>query len=218
MSKKFELAIFDLDGTLLDTSEGIFVSVKYAAKACGLRPLSEEELKSFIGPPVQDSFGRVYGLNEEERQRIAAVFRERYSTVDLLKATPYEGIFSLFESLNRSGVQTAVATYKREDYAVKLLKHFGFDRYTRLLYGSDMKGVLKKKDIIRKCIEESGRNASEKIVMIGDTASDAVAAQEAGVSFIGVTYGFGFGTNTDCNKFPNKGTATDVNDLTNLLI
>jgi phosphoglycolate phosphatase len=103
----------------------------------------------------------------------------------------------LFSSLCELSVKPAVATYKREDYALKLLKHFGFGRYTDIMHGADDKNVLKKCDIIEMCINESGVKDRSRIVMVGDTDGDRVGAERAGVDFIGVTYGFGYKTRED---------------------
>ena len=197
MNKKYELAIFDLDGTVLDTKEGLLSAIKYTIREMGYEMLSDSVLSTFIGPPVQDSFAREYGLEGPVLQEIATVFRNQYSTVDLLKAAPYEGIYDLFQGLKVRRVQSAIATYKREDYAVKLLKYYGFDRYTEIMYGGDHENRLKKKDIIEKCIRDSGVTDKSKIVMIGDTIHDALGAELVGVDFIGVTYGFGFRTIED---------------------
>lgn len=191
---RYDLAIFDLDGTLLDTTEGVLSAVKYTMNEMGFAIPDDKALSAFIGPPIQDSFARTYGLEGKILQEIASVFRNKYSTEEyLLLAKPYEGIFELFEELCKRGIRPAVATYKREDYALTLLRHFGFDRYTDIMFGGDHENKLKKKDIIEKCMTVSGV-PKERAVMIGDTAFDAIGAEGMGVDFLGVTYGFGFET------------------------
>lgn len=186
-----KLVVFDLDGTLLDTSEGIISAVNHTIKRNGLKELDKKELLSFIGPPIQDSFKRTYGLNDREVQKLAEQFRERYKNHDLLKAKPYEDIYCLMDDLVANGYKIAVATYKREDYALDILRHFDFDKYAVVMHGADGLNVLKKKDIIKMCIKETGISRDDT-VYIGDTKSDRDAALEAGTEFIGVNYGFGF--------------------------
>lgn len=193
---KYELAIFDLDGTLLDTSPGILKSVEYTIRHFGFSPVPKKLLSSFIGPPIQDSFARIYGLSGSILQEIATVFRADYSCNNLLKAKPYNGIYELFDRLYRIGIKIAVATYKREDYAVKLLKSFGFNRYTDIIYGGDHENELKKKDIIVKCIKAAGIRDNADVIMVGDTLHDALAAMDIKLDFIAVTYGFGFDSKT----------------------
>ena len=210
---RYDLAVFDLDGTLLDTNLGILPALRYTIDKFGFEPLDDETLKSFLGPPVQDSFARTYGLEGEILQEIATVFRNYYSTVTLLQAEAYEGIFELFEALRERGVKTAVATYKREDYALKLLRHFGFDRYAAAMYGGDHENKLKKKDIIRKCIDTAGVDDLSQVVMIGDTTGDSMGAAQLGVDFIGVTYGFGFRTLDDVMNAGAVGAADTALEL-----
>lgn len=95
----FDVVVFDVDGTLLDTSEGVLASVKYTIKEHNLPEIDEEVLKTFIGPPIQNSFSKVYGLKGDILQELATTFRNQYKDVDLLKAVPYEGIYSVFEAL-----------------------------------------------------------------------------------------------------------------------
>ena len=208
--------IFDLDGTLLDTSEGILLSVEHTVKVLGYGELSLEQKLSFIGPPVQVSLKRLYGLSDEEAQRGAGVFREYYKDKALLKARPYEGIYDLCGMLKERGIRMAVATYKREDYAVKLLKHYDFDRYCDPMHGADNNNVLKKEDIIKMCVDEMGAK-KEECVLIGDTDNDAKGAMEAGIPFIAVTYGFGFKDKKDLDCFTYIGIADSPIEVTHWL-
>lgn len=212
---RYDLAIFDLDGTLLDTTEGVLSSVKYTIQKMGFEPLDDKALSTFIGPPIQDSFAKAYGLEGPILQEIATIFRNRYSTKEyLIQAEPYEGIYDLLEALCSRGIRPAVATYKREDYAVTLLKHYGFDRYTDIMYGGDHENKLKKKDIIEKCIVTAGVSDRRRVVMIGDTVGDVTGAQGIGVDFLGVTYGFGFKTGADVMEHPSSvGSADRPMDL-----
>lgn len=199
---KYQLAIFDLDGTLLDTTQGILRSVEYTIRSFSLPSLCQEDLLSFIGPPIQDSFARFYGLSGNILQDIATVFRANYSGSNLLKAKPYFGIYDLLEQLSNRDIKVAVATYKREDYAVKLLRNFGFDKYTDIMFGGDHENKLKKKDIIIKCIKTADISDYSSVVMIGDTLYDAIGAAEINLDFIAVTYGFGFKPNVSSkNKY-----------------
>lgn len=187
----YKMVIFDVDGTLLDTSEGLLSAIKYAIKKHHLRELSEEQLLTFIGPPVQDSFRKYYDLSEEEIQNVSTTFRNHYKDVDLYKAKPYEGVFDVFEQLNSIGVVTAIATYKREDYAIMLMKYFHFNQYTDIIYGADNFNKLKKSDIIRKCMEQVEYISKSEILVVGDSNSDGIGAKANGCDFCGVTFGFG---------------------------
>lgn len=189
---KYKLAIFDLDGTLMDTSCGILMAVKDTIKKHKMPELTEKQIRTFIGPPIQWSFETQYDISKEEAQRMADTFRALYSTKHLLEAVPYPGIYDMLKALKKRGVKSAIATYKREDYALRLLKHYHFDDYTDTMFGGDNDGTLKKRDIIQKCIDTVDVKNLKEVVMVGDTLHDSNGAKELGVDFIGVTYGFGF--------------------------
>ena len=211
--KKYEIAVFDVDGTLLDTTQGVLSAAAHAIDMLGLPHLTHEQMLTFIGPPIQNSFRRYYDLSDEEVQRAADIFRAQYKDVDLLKAVPYEGIYETLQQLMDGGIKLAVATYKRQDYAVTLLRHFHFDDYTDILYGADNLNKLKKKDIIIKCMNDLGVYDYSRAVMIGDSDNDALGAQAIGMNFIGVTYGFDFSSSGDVGKFPNIGYADKPTDI-----
>ncbi len=208
--------IFDLDGTLLDTTEGIVESVNYVIREKSLPSLSYSELLTFVGPPIQDSFVNRFNMSKSDAQNAANIFREYYKEQALFKAKPYEGIFDLLENLKSKGYRNAVATYKREDYAIKLLKYFDFDKYMFCMHGADNDNILKKKDIIEICISELG-SSKEECVLIGDTKHDEKGAFEAGVNFIGVSYGFGYKPSFVKNEDSNLVIVDNPIDILNVL-
>lgn len=205
---RYDIAVFDVDGTLLNTKEGILLAVQDTMKQCGLREITKEEEPLFIGPPIQESLIKVFGMSTGEAQETANVFRAMYKEEGyLLKATAYEGIIEVMETLLSRGVKVAVATYKRHDYAVKICNHFGFNKYSNIIYGADNENKLKKLDIIELCLKDLGAKDYRRAVMIGDSSFDAIGADQIGTDFIGVTYGFDFLTKEDVDHFPNIGTA-----------
>lgn len=218
MAKRYEAVIFDVDGTLLDTTEGVLNSVKYAMREKSLEIPSDEYLCSFIGPPIQNSFAKLYGLEGKELQELTDLFRNRYKSTELLKAKPYDGLFEVLSNLKNAGIKIGIATYKREDYAITLLKHFGFDKYTDVMHGADNNNVLKKKDIIELCLKEMGVEDYKRAVMIGDSDNDALGADHIGIEFVGVTYGFDFAKPEDVQQFPSIGCVDKPIDLLSILI
>ena len=143
--------IFDLDGTLLDTKEGVIESAKYATRELGFEELPYETMLTFVGPPIQNSFMNYYGCDEGKAQIATDIFRDYYKNTALLLAEQYEGIYDLCKVLKTNGIKMSVATYKREDYALTLLRHFDFDKYCDPMHGADNSNVLKKEDIVRMC-------------------------------------------------------------------
>ncbi len=205
---RYDYAVFDVDGTLLNTKEGILSAIRETIRRCGLRDITKEEEPLFIGPPIQESLMRIFGMNQDEAQRTADIFRSLYKEDEyLLKAQAYDGIMEVMEALKERGIGIAVATYKRHDYAVKICSHFGFSRYSDVIYGSDHFNKLKKLDIIRMCLNDMEATDYRRAVMIGDSSFDAIGAQQIGCDFIGVTYGFDFKTQEDVLKYPAAGSA-----------
>ncbi len=197
---KYKAVLFDLDGTILDTSEGILKSIEETAEIMGLKKLEPEVLRTFIGPPIEWSFEDKYDIHGEDLKKAAATFRDRYSNHNLLYAKPYEGVFELFDKLRDLGFGTAVATYKKQDYTMKLLEHFGVDKMVDVIYGSDYEGKLKKSDIIELCIKDLDVT-KDQVLMVGDSKHDATGAKALGVDFAGVSFGFGFEVQDDINEY-----------------
>lgn len=215
---KYQLVIFDVDGTLLDTTQGIAEAVKYTIRCKNLPAIDEEKILQFIGPPIQDSFHIHYGLEGDELQEAAEIFRNYYKEHSLLLAKPYDGVYDVLDKLKKYHIVIAVATYKRQDYARKLLKHFHFDRYSSFLYGADNNNILKKADIINLCIESAGIHAKENVLMVGDSEHDAKGANSAGVDFLGVTYGFGYKTYEQILRDGAIGACENINELLNYVL
>jgi len=215
---KYRLVIFDLDGTILDTSEGILTSVEHTINQLGLPLLNRKEMLNFIGPPVQNSFAKYYKLSGTSLQQAADMFRDNYSKHHLLLAKPYEGIYEVFDYLRASNIQPAIATYKREDYAIKLLKYFKFDKYTDIMFGADNENKLTKADIIDKCKQKAQEQNLQKMIMIGDTNHDAIGAAEMGIDFLAVTYGFGFKNKDDLSGIKKTAIAKNPLEIIQLFI
>lgn len=216
--RRFDYAIFDLDGTLLDTREGVIAAVAFAMEKYGKPIPNHSILESLIGPPIQDSFQKLYNLSFNEAMEMANVFRDAYKNDDFLfKAVPYEGIYELMDLLIDSGVEIGIVTYKREDYAKRLLLKKQFDRYTEYMYGSDFKGKKKKYDIILYCLRKMGCDNNSRAVYIGDGDGDGIAANKAGINFIAVNYGFGFKKAHDADDYLPIGTANTCKDIYELI-
>lgn len=211
--KQYDLVIWDLDGTLLDTSEGILSSAKYVIEKEGLALPSEDIMKTYIGPPIQNSFLATLHVAKDKSLYMAERFRQHYKKYDLYKACPYGGIKNLLQAIKNNGIKQAVATYKRDDYAYAIIEKFGMAEYMDCVCGSDFEGKLTKTDIIAKAIDNIGFRPSKRIVMIGDTDNDLFGAEDVGIDFIGVKYGFGFKS-----KLEGKKLASNINNLRNMLL
>ena len=191
-NNRYDAVIFDLDGTILDTTEGILNSIDYVIDKMSLDKLSYNSKLKFIGLPIQESFRNTFNLDDEDVNKAVRIFRERYKTSEIFRAKLYDGIIELFSELAKRNIKIGVATYKREDLTLELLEYFDISKYCSSIHGSDYDGFLSKNDIINNVVMELNVNDKKRIVMIGDCKGDYDGALSNGLDFIGVTYGFGF--------------------------
>ena len=215
---KIDFVVFDLDGTLLDTRSSIINASIHTMKAYGMPVPEQSILESLIGPPIQEIYKNLFNLTNDDAMNMANYFREIYKTdYYLFKAEPYAEIFDLQKKLLDKGIKVGIATYKREDYAIRLLKEKGFDNYTDYMYGSDFEGKLKKSDIILKCLQNMGCIDYTKSVYVGDSKSDGIGAVDVGMNFIAVTYGFGFKSDHDAKIFNPIGVANNCSEILDIV-
>lgn len=189
---KYRNIIYDLDGTLLDTSEGVLTSIKYIEQILDLPEAPKSKLLTFLGPPIRETFRNHYGLSGERLNLAVKQFRDRYSSVDLLKAREYLKMGEVLQVLKEEGYAQGVATYKRRDYATELLKHFSLSEHFISICGDEVEINLTKTEIMDKCVRNLGVKDFSEVLMVGDTLSDAIASKSLNIDFAAVTYGFGF--------------------------
>ena len=188
----FSHIIFDLDGTLTDNTRGIWNSLKYALEKMNVQDYSEDLLEHFIGPPLQQGFSRLLGMNERNTRLAVEYFREYYSENGWHENEPYPGIRELLEELHFRGHKMYVATAKFEKFAQMIIRHFEMDKYVSLLKGADYSGEKAgKAGIIADLIKDSRLPSGGNTAMVGDTVYDIEGGKVHGLTTIAVTYGFG---------------------------
>ena len=181
--------IFDLDGTLTDSGEGITKCVRLALEHFGIPVKNLDDLRFFVGPPLRDSFVKA-GVPEDKVKEAVAVYRSRYTNVGLFENTPYSGIRELLEKLTALGYRLFVATSKPEEMAVRVLKKFDLFRYFEKICGATMdKSRDSKSAVIAYLLAECSNG--ENAIMVGDTAFDVIGAAEHKIPTIGVSWGYG---------------------------
>lgn len=183
--------LFDLDGTLVDTSPGILESLKSTIDVMGLRSLSDTELERFIGPPLKEIFCELYKMNQRNAEKAVVVFRDFYGKRDKLKCELYDGIVQLLQYLKEHNFQSFVATSKPTIFALEILDYLGVTGYFVDIVGSNLDNTRSKKaEVIQYILEKYKLNKNE-CVMIGDKAQDLIGAKESGIRGLGVAYGYG---------------------------
>lgn len=213
---KYKGIIFDLDGTLIDTSEGLFKSIKEAAASLNYNPPTDKDFRFFMGPPVMKSYREFYKLSETDALTLVTEFRKIYKEKHLYESKPYDGIFDLLKSVIDMGYKTSAATFKKESFAVNILTHFGFEKLLLSIHGSGTEGVLSKADAVKLAIDDFGFEKSE-CLMVGDTENDYNAARDCGIDFLAVSYGYGFKTEEELSKCKYIGVAKSPMDIINFI-
>ena len=197
-----------MDGTLFETKPGIEKAVGETLEVKGLPSLAPGVIDNFIGPPIQYSFRDICGLPEEEAVETANLFRKIYREKGYVElCDPYEGLFETLEKLKEDGLFLGVCTLKKQDMAERIVKKHNIGHLFSTIVGTDANDSIKKHDTIRISCEKLKLQVDEA-VLIGDTEFDSLGAEKAGSRFIGVTYGYGFRSKEDVDRYPNIGTAS----------
>lgn len=190
-----KVILFDLDGTLIDSSEGITKSAQYALSHFGIDEPELEPLKKFIGPPLVQSFANHYGFSEEKSVEAVAVYRERYNAIGIFECSLYEGVEACIKQLKSEGYLIGMASSKPEESCRRILEHFGILDLFDEVVGATFDGKIDTKEevlleVFRRFLEVDKAD----MCLIGDTNFDVDGAKKVGIDCIGVSFGFG---NTD---------------------
>lgn len=178
--------IFDVDGTIFDTGDGIRDCARDALAKLGVADFPEEKLNLFIGPSLFYSFNTIVGLNEDAAMRGVELYRARYKTVGIDMSRPYSGIAELLDKLIREGFILTIASSKPVTMVEYLLNKYDLRKYFKVVVAADFGTVSSdKSEFIAKA------SLGEKNVMVGDTHFDIDGAHKAGIKAIAAAYGFG---------------------------
>lgn len=181
--------LFDLDGTLTDSGEGIINCAVFAMERLGIPVPPREELGVFVGPPLWDTF-RQFGVPSDRVDEAVEIFRSRYVPIGKFENTPYPGIRETLEALRAQGRKLYVATSKPEVTAREILEHFDLSRYFAEICGATVdKTRTSKEDVIAYLLSLDA--CRENSVMVGDTAFDVIGAAAHGIPTIGAAWGYG---------------------------
>lgn len=189
----YDAVLFDFDGTIADTGEGVFSCVRHSIETYGLEQPSDEDIRKFIGPPLLTSYHSLFPqLSQDELNGIVQCFREEYDKVGKLKYRIYDGIKELLKLLCESGIKTAVASSKPQDFLEQILQSSGIDQYFNSVVGAS-KGYndSDKASIVNTAIKNLGVENLEKILMVGDRKFDIIGAKKVGVPCAAVLFGYG---------------------------
>ena len=203
--------LFDFDGTVFDTVEGITKSAQYALKKQGIEA-GLDELRCFAGPPLVDKFMEVYGFDRETAEQATRDFKERYVPIGVHECRVFPGIKSLLEALREKGFQVGLATSKPQVLAEQLLAQEDMTELFMAICGSSSDGNNSAKwQVLKRAMEELGAKP-EDTVLVGDTKYDVEGARLCGVPCIGVAYGY-----AAPGELEQAGAVTIARDMNELL-
>lgn len=191
MNDRISNVLFDLDGTLTNSKVGIINSILYALEKLNIKENCINELDTFLGPPLRDSFMARYKLSDKLADKAIAFYREYFSTKGLFENELYSGVNELLELLFSQKYQLFVATSKPTVYADKILKHFNLDKYFIEIIGSNLNNSrTDKAEIISRIVSIHNLQPGNS-VMVGDRKYDIIGAKNNSMKSVGVTYGYG---------------------------
>ena len=188
-----QVILFDLDGTLTESGEGIMKSVQYALEKLGIIEENPEKLLQYVGPPWNDSFMEFHGLIEEQAEQGIGYYRERYTQTGMFENRLYPQIPELMEVLKINDKILGVASSKPEVFVKQILERFGIAQYFQVIVGSELDGTrARKEEVIEEALARLHMQTErDKILMVGDRSQDVDGARSCGLQCIGVAYGYG---------------------------
>ena len=189
----YQYILFDLDGTLTDSKEGIVKCLQYAIGRLGDPVPDEEALIKFIGPPLLDSFVEYCGYSEEKARQAVHFFQERYFPIGRFENVAAPGLTALCRRLKDSGRVLALASSKPEALCTQICAYYGFSESMTALVGSPSDRDWSKGDIIREACRRLGLTEKDRehVLMVGDREFDVLGAAECGIVCVGVEF-FGY--------------------------
>jgi phosphoglycolate phosphatase len=188
MMKK--LLIFDLDGTLSDSSEGILYCYRKTAEAFGITGISEESYRSGLGGPFVENMIRILGISQDRIMDAVKIYVSHYIEKGFSLCGGFPGTKESLEYLRTKGYVMCVATMMVEEFSVKTLEKLGIRDCFLSVNGTNLKTPINKCQLIQKCLDDADAKA-DYAVMIGDCDDDMESAGKMGIDFVAATYGYG---------------------------
>lgn len=213
----YPIALFDLDGTIINSQIGITKSVQYALQSFGIVEENPETLVHFIGPPLHKSFQKYYDFDEKETRRAVEKYREYYRENGIFENELYSGIRSLLEELYRNSIKIVLATSKPQIFALQIVENMNIIQYFDTVFGSNLDLTRSdKSEIIRDVMKEYPNSQNKKFIMIGDKEHDIIGANKNNIDSVGVLWGFG--SKVELETHQPRYIAVEINDLRGILL
>ena len=191
--RKYDYVIFDFDGTVTDTGEGILKSLQYSFEQIGDPVPDLSDLKKFIGPPIHYSFVTFYGVKEEDVPKYIEKYRERYRKIGIYECCLYDGMLDTLKTLRENGIKIGIASSKPVSLIYDVMNYLKITELFDAVVGTqfDDSNHSGKKDLVLQSIEKLGATDKSRVLMVGDRYFDIDGANGAGVDSCGVLFGYG---------------------------
>ena len=191
--RNYDYVIFDFDGTVADTGEGILKSLQYSFEQMGREVPDLSDLKKFIGPPIHYSFVTFYGVSENEVEQYIEKYRERYRKIGVYECFVYDSMVETLKTLRENGVKLGIASSKPIKLVYDVMEYLRLTEYFDAVVGTqfDDSNHPGKTDLVLQSMEKLGDKDKKRTLMVGDRFFDIDGAAGAGVDSVGVTYGYG---------------------------
>jgi phosphoglycolate phosphatase len=215
---KYKTILFDLDGTLVDSSPGMILSLQHALDAHNIDH-SEFNFKPIIGLPLSEGLPKLNSVFEDKilLKQVSSLYREHYGQEGVFQCTPYAGIKELLSLLKKNNLQLGVATLKPTVFAEKTLVHHDLAKYFDYILGTHVDQIsVSKAEVLKSVLQYFSTHDKTTTIMIGDGIHDINGAHKSEIDVIGVTYGFGLINDLIAAK-PSY-LVHSVNELTELLV
>ncbi|QDR82326.1 5'-nucleotidase [Sporomusa termitida] len=189
---KYQVILFDLDGTLTDPKIGITKSVQYALRKCNIIEPDLDRLIPFIGPPLTESFQEFYSLSPAAAQAAVGYYREYFVQAGMYENAVYPGVETMLTRLAATGRDLIIATSKPTVFSEQIIAHFGLGHFFKAIVGSHLDGSrIHKAEVIACILSQLPQVEPADVIMIGDRKHDISGARSNGLAAIGVSYGYG---------------------------
>ncbi len=202
--RPFDYVLFDLDGTIMESAPGVTKCVQHAlATVAGVHEPDLNKLLTFMGPPLNTEFKRVYGFDDETIEKLVDAYRERYAKDGIFECEPYPGIVEMLKACHEAGISLGVASSKPELYVKMIMEKFGMDHYFDVICGSHMEdeknkdtSVDNKTLVLGRALDQLEQvhhdpDYKKRCAMVGDRKFDIFGAINHAVTPVGVTFGYG---------------------------
>lgn len=214
---KYLHVIFDFDGTIADSSKGIFNSIRNVEKIYGFPNSTEEQMRYHIGPSVEKAYSHSYNISGDLLKSVIQTHKEYMVDKGSIEIKFYDGIIDTITKIHDSGIRCSIATLKADAAIQKIIDHFEMGGIIDYALGAEYGKDQTKTDILNNCISSSNISL-ESTLLIGDSHYDAIGASEANIDFLAVLYGFGFKDAKEVNRYDNIGIVRMSEDILNKMM